>query len=142
MNPRERILALILLAAVILGGGGLVLYQFFWSPLRNRDSVIADMESKILTKEKAVEDLKKKKDMLEQWRALTLPNGPTGSYHLALGEYQKYLNELLAESNLGAVTIQARAPDNSASARGKKPVFLKLTYDLNGPASPPNLLQV
>src|SRR5262249_51970292 len=125
MNPRERILALILLAAVILGGGGFVLYQFFWSPLRSRDSVIADMENKIATKEKAVEDLKKKKDMVEQWRAISLPTGPTGTYHLARGEYQKYLNELLAETNLGAVSVTSRDPDNSATARGKKPPFVK-----------------
>ena len=73
MNPRERILALALLGAVVLAGGAFIVYQFLWAPLRNREFLHEDLAKKIAAKEQTVAELEAKKKEIERWRALSLP---------------------------------------------------------------------
>ncbi|HXG13178.1 MAG TPA: hypothetical protein VNK04_25700 [Gemmataceae bacterium] len=132
MNPRERVLALVLLATVILAGGGFAVYQFLWSPLRNQDWALAELEKKIAAKQAQIKDLEVRKRQIERWRALSLPGDP----HFALAAYQKHLDQLVAESDFapGAITIKHRELEvaGAAAARAKKQPFTKLSFDVSG----------
>ena len=131
MNPRERILALLLLGAVVVAGGALISYQFLLAPLRNRQAAADELNKQIAAKDQAVKDLQDKKAQVERWRALSLP----GDVNKTWGDYQKYLNDLLAECGFapGAVSVSSRPPEtNTAGSKAKKQTFVKLTYELNG----------
>lgn len=142
MNPRERTLAFILLAVIVLMGGGLLFYTFFWRPIQARDAALATLRKNIADKEKKVGDLEPKKAQIDHWRAVSLP----GDLHFAWGEYQKYLNDQLAESGFtpGAMNVKSREP---AAAGGgarniKKPPFTLLSYEVSGSGKLQNLVRL
>lgn len=140
MNPRERILAVVLLAILVLAGGGAAVYQLYWKPLLNRGTALADMENRIAQKEQLVADLEARKAQLDRWRVLSLPS----DVHLAWGDYQKLLSEMLVESGFsnGAMSVKHREPDLNVGARGKKQPFIKLHYELNGHGSMGSLVKL
>lgn len=130
MNPRERMLALILVGAIVGIGGIFIAYQFFWRPIRTRDSLRDDLEKRIAAKQVQVAELEAKKSQMERWRSLSLPSNA----HLAWGEYQKYLNETITASGFtpGAMKVTSREPEPLAVSKSRKQPFIKLNYELNG----------
>src|SRR5438876_1171278 len=47
MTVRERFLAIVVLGFIVLAGAGLMISQFIWSPIRNRNHRIAEIKSEI-----------------------------------------------------------------------------------------------
>jgi hypothetical protein len=144
MNSRERILAMLVAGAVIIGAGGFMLYQTYLSPLNAKETSI----------QAARDDIKRKKGELEQARAdhlkleriklLSLPGEP----NLAGREYEKYLRSTMIGSGFPAagIGITVHKPDaRQAQINPKKaaaPVFTTLQFVVDASGKLENVIRM
>src|SRR5256885_1511152 len=94
MNPRERMLAMVVLGLVVLAGSGVMAHQFILVPLRERNQTIVALRQDLESKQDRIAQVQALKPKMEAWRQMSLP----ASSDLARREYEKYLSELLRES--------------------------------------------
>jgi hypothetical protein len=139
MNPRERILAMMLVVVIIGAVGGLGVWKFYLPMLEARDNELADLDQRSIAKEKSVQDMIKKKSQFAKWLQISLPKDKDkDDVHMAWGEYNTYLSDLLQKSKFGpgAMSIKYSKPEAGGTGgqalRGKKPVFTRLTYTIDG----------
>ena len=134
MNPRERMLALILGTLVGVGGGGFLFYTFFYQPYKQRTDRIktlqADIEQKQARKQQIEEDAPK----LRAWQQLSLPGSPSVDPARTKREYEVYLSDVIARSNIPAraVKVEQRQVDAKTNPvlAGKGPIYTKLAYTI------------
>src|SRR5437879_5409088 len=91
MNPRERRMAILLGAFIVLGGGGFFAYQFIYSPWRQQEQAKALLEDDILLKKRQLLTITKDLPKLATWRLLALP----ADVAVAKREYGDYLKRLM-----------------------------------------------
>jgi hypothetical protein len=133
MNQRERILAIILGAIAVLGGGYVLVAHVYQPALDGRDNRISQLDKDLATKEKQVRDAQAKKKQLDDWRKQSLPS----NVNLSLGEYEKYLRDLFVKSGFqaGSFSIKHKEPAKAAAtpaARAKKQSYSTLTFTVQG----------
>ncbi|HMC65402.1 MAG TPA: hypothetical protein VKI65_10730 [Gemmataceae bacterium] len=130
MNPRERLLAIVLLAAILLGGGGLLGKLFLLDPLNERGDRIKLLQKQIAERTDRREQILADKQKLERWKLLSLP----ADVNLARREYVKQMNELLRESGFPASSYSVLTPkdvetkSNPTLAGRKEPIYSRLTF--------------
>jgi hypothetical protein len=132
MSPRERLLALAVLVVVVMGGGAFLFHLLFLEPLDERAVTIAALESEIQTKQNRIHQVESDMPRLERARLLSLPP----DVDLARREYEKYLSELILESDfqLGSVVITAKPADAKSTPQvtGKGPIYTRLPFTITG----------
>jgi hypothetical protein len=135
MNSRERVLAIILLGVILLGGGGFFGYQFVYSPWITRTRMLANLKKEEQAKLERLDEIDRDRSKLARWRALSLPADP----NLASVEYEKYLNGLLQKhSIINGRNIAPQKQDNSKTApttTDKQPIYTRLSFTVHAYAT-------
>jgi len=136
MNARERILAIVLLTAILLGGGGLLGKVFLLDPLNDRSERIKYMQKQIGELKERRQQVLEDRAKLERWKQLSLP----ADANLARREYQKLISEMLRQSGFveGASTVLAPKEANTKSSPTlpgrKEPIYTRLEFTVRGQA--------
>jgi hypothetical protein len=142
MNPRERVLAILLGCVIILGGLGFFGYQFVLVPWRARNSQLTKLADEYKAKQQRIEEIRAHQAELARWKMLSLPGDP----QVAQREYAKYLNDLCSRHGVAPgfmVTAKPlEKPANAGANKDKEPVFTKLTFTLAAQATMPSLVGV
>jgi hypothetical protein len=133
MNTRERTLATIVLALVILGGGYFLVSQLVLAPLRARADNIAALKKEVDTKRGRITQIMAMRPQLDRWKHISLP----ADGDMARREYEKYLTELLRQSDFspGTLSVSPRPIDTKSSPAlpgGKGPVYTRLAFTIQG----------
>jgi hypothetical protein len=126
-------LALGVLVAVVLAGAGLLAYQLYWVPSRDKDRAIDALQQDVGKRGARVREVQAEMPKLERWRLLSLPADPDA----AKVEYEKYLSEMMQDSGLtaGTFSITPKGVDSKtglvgtgSGAAGKVQVYTRLTF--------------
>jgi hypothetical protein len=133
MNPRERRMAILLGAFIVLGGGGFFLYQFLYVPWQQQEARKKNLEDEIFKKKLDLIALTKELPKLATWRLESLPSDPV----LAKREYYIYLLDLL---NRARWTIKSFSPGLVEVKQGplmpdKKAIYTSLIYAVEAQAT-------
>jgi hypothetical protein len=143
MNPRERILAILLGCVIILGGAGFFGYQFAYVPWSMRTKNLENLKKDETTKQNRLAEIELHRAELARLRMLSLPGDP----EVARREYERYLNELLAHHGVAAghYTIAAKPLDKQTVPTvgpNKDPIYTKLTFTVQADATMGSLVGV
>jgi hypothetical protein len=142
MNPRERVLAILLGCVIILGGLGFFGYQFVLVPWNKRSKDLDNLAKDSKTKQQRIDEIKAHQAELARWKMLSLPAEPEVSRR----EYAKYLNDLCSRHGVAPGFTVTAKPLEKAAANGpnkdKEPIFTKLTFTIAGQATMPSLVGV
>ncbi len=128
MNSRERILAMTVAAAVLLVGGGFLVYQIFLGPLYAKDASISNTRVDIEKKRKELHQAQQDHIRLERLKQLSLP----GDVNRATREYETFLRDILVKGGFDGnhVHITPRSTETRrAQLMGKKqPIYTPLLF--------------
>jgi hypothetical protein len=142
MNKRERLLIFGVLALVILGGGWFVVSNLVLGPLDARKAAVAQLEKDVQTRKDRKDQVLANLPKLERWKHQSLP----AEVNFARLEYEKYLTELLRESDFaaGSSSVTAKPVDNKTSPAipGKGPIYTKLAFTVQGRATLESLVKL
>jgi hypothetical protein len=142
VNPRERMLALVIVGLVMVGGLGFLFKELYLTPLSERDQNIQALQEAIDTKKKERDQALADQKKLGRWRRLSLPS----DIDVARREYGKYLTDLLIHSGFagGTFTVTPQTLEKTAPTLGskKQPIYTKLTYKIQGPGRLENLVKM
>src|SRR5262249_56074061 len=124
MRGGEGRLGGVVLGLIVVGGAALMIHQFIWRPLRDRDTRIATLNGEIVEKQAKIAQIQAQKPKFEVWRQLSLP----ADLNFARLEYEKHLRELLRQSGFDAssTTVTPRPADakTGPTLPGKKePIY-------------------
>lgn len=140
MNPRERILAMCILAVLVLVAGSFLFVQLVLNPMRDKDASIAALQKDIETRQTRQTQILAEKPRLDRLRMLSLP----ADADLARREYEKYLNDLMRSNNFvaGRYSVTPRPADNKTSPTvgNKVPVYTKLAFAVQAHTNLANLV--
>ncbi len=114
MKSREMRLLVGLLSILGLGGGGILVYTWFYKPLLEYNVTIRKLNNTIDQKQVQLDTTLDERKLLERARLMSL--SPT--QHLARAEYDKYLYPLLRECDLD---IETFSPGVSYELKGIPP---------------------
>ena len=131
MNLRERALVIILGALVILLGGGVLGYRFFYEPLDLGKKKLANLVEEAEKKQEKLVQAESDRQKLVQYRELSLPS----DLDLANRKYAKYLGDLFTRHGVPRTkcTIDSSRSHNveTGNPRTKGPqVFTRLTFNV------------
>jgi hypothetical protein len=128
MNPRERLLAVAILVAVVLAGGAFLFHTLFLGPMHDRSTMILDLLQDIGQKQDRVRQVTALEPKLQRWKLLSLPKDE----YLARRDYEVYLNDLLSKSGFapGSWTVTSQQPDSKTTPKikGKGPIYTQLSF--------------
>ncbi len=145
MNPRERMLAVGVLAVVVLAGAVFLFRSFFWLPLEERDASIASLQQELDKKRERINQVLADRPKLERWKQLSLPNDPDHP-DLARREYENYLSELFRQSGFaaGSFSITTKQNDSKSSPMitGKGPIYTRLSFTVLAHSNLANLVEM
>lgn len=133
MNPRERVLALGLVLAVLAGGAFFLLKIFYLNPLQAKNRSIATLQQEIEKRELRMRQVRADQVKLQTWRLTSLPpDKDQEQFATTRRQYVEYLTQLLRQSGFSstAFKITPEKPDsrNVAVMTGKKPAYTKLSF--------------
>src|SRR5262245_51854239 len=136
MNPRERILTIILITFILIASVGGLGYVLYFKPLQERDARLAGLRKSVNDRKEEIQQIQRDLPKLEVWKQLSLPADPD----LALREYERFLSELLRESGFepGKYTIKPQRLSDvktSAAAQAKGPPYTRLTCQVQSPVA-------
>jgi hypothetical protein len=136
MNPRERNMAILLGAFIVLGGGGFFLYQFLYLPWRQQEANLGRLEDEITAKKRELLALNKELPKLATWRLISLPPDPVQ----ARDEYGVLLGHLMAD--VAGWTVRNYSPGQAdvkpgptMSPTSKQPLYTSMTFRADADAS-------
>lgn len=164
MNPRERILAIVLVTAIVVGGGVFGVGFVYLPKLNDKKQELNALQNRVSDKEATVFKMQQDQVTLDKLRQISLPPDPVekpqpGAKQVATaaakpqelaankaqGDYQNFLTDLVAASKFapGGFNVVPRKLEIAAgnqAARGKKPAFVKLSYTITGHGTLVNLV--
>lgn len=141
MNSREQLMSFLLILFISLFAALFLGYQFIWSPIREAETAIHEIETKI--DEMEIRELKLQKDTkrYEVDRKMSLP----ADVDLARREYGIQLESLLRRSDFqaNAIKVTPRPLDNkTAPTLGpKKPAYTKILFEIQVAGDLGNLVE-
>src|SRR5262249_55055321 len=142
MNPRERILAMVVVGVVLLCGGVFLFNQMFLGPLKARDKNISTLQEEIDKKRTQVAKAVAGQAKLTRGRQTSLPR----DVYLAQRKYEEYLSELLFKSGFARdktkVITQNADSRTSPQLTGKKPVYTVLPFLVEATGTEENLVKM
>jgi hypothetical protein len=139
MNPRERLLAICVVGAVILAAAAFFGYQLFWVPFSERNANLKRMQSEGETKQLRINRILADRSRLQRARQLSLP--PDAD--LARREYERFLSELLRKNRFGNVSVAERGKAdtrNVPTTGNKVPIYTRLSFNAQGRATIDNVV--
>jgi hypothetical protein len=149
MTTRERRMSVILIGFILVVGTGFFGYQFVYSPLQTKKTLIGKLDDDIAQLEARKARIEKRGPDLEKWKKLSLPPdkvdpakieavapgkmpGENARADLAQREYEDELNKMLRASGYAAtdVAITPKKPDAKSSPQlaNKKPIYTRLQF--------------
>jgi hypothetical protein len=121
---------MILLAAIVLGGGGFLLHLLYLKPMTEKENAAAKLQKDIDEKNERIDQVMAERARLERWKAQSLP----ADKDLAMREYEKYLSDLFRKSGFTSaagltITPKSSANDKSAASTSTKgPTYITLEF--------------
>jgi hypothetical protein len=142
MNPRERVLAMVIAGIVLAAGAAFVLYEALLSPLGDKTTQIERMNKEIEDAKRQRAQAIAEQQKLGRYRILSLP----GDLDVAKREYGNYLSQLLLRSGFqgGTFTVTPGPADKTSPTIGpkKQPIYTRLGYRISGPAKMESLVKL
>lgn len=129
MNQRERVLAIVLLVVIFIGGGGLVGYLFYYRSVSSAKLRLQKIQTDVDANDKKVRDLETAAPRLLQMKHMSLP----ADVNLAQREYEAELGKLLRQADFAgeAFTIHAKPIEKRETvAVAKRLPYLRLYFDI------------
>jgi hypothetical protein len=138
MNPRERILAGVLLVVVVLGGGAFLYLKVFLPELEDRRAGIEKLKKENQEKEDKIKQVLGQRPTLDKARHLSLPP----DVDLARREYENYLTNLLHRNGFaaGSFRVTPEQPDTNSSPKlgvgtRREPIYTSLPFTVQAHGS-------
>jgi hypothetical protein len=144
MNPRERLMAIVLGVLIVFGGGGFAFYQFFWKEYQRRLDTVVSLQKKNAEMEVRKQQILAEEPKLRKWEQLSLPPSPKSDPNRTKTEYQKYLEDLIRDSRLAEknapepVKVDAKAVP---TLPGRGPIYSVLAYKVTAKGSYANFVR-
>lgn len=129
MSSRERKLAVLLIALMLLFGGVAGGYMFVYSPIQEKNSAAAALDAEIAKKQAEFDKVKTERRKLENFKRQSLPP----DLAVARREYAEIMNRLLMQAKVPqGFRVRELNPDSTAIPvlAPKKPAYTKLAYEL------------
>jgi hypothetical protein len=151
VNPRERLLVLVILLVAALVGGYFLVHSLLLAPLGDREARIRTLQDDNDQRQTRINQIEASLPRLQRWKMLSLPaDADPGhrEYDLAYLEYDKYLSDLLQKSGFaaGSFTVVGKPPDTRgtllAADKRKDKVFTALSYSVVGHANLTSLVKM
>src|SRR5262249_50622670 len=141
MNTRERMVALVVVLAVVLLVGSYVFHRLVIVPLDEKDASIQRLEEEIQKKRDRIQQVVSDMPRLERARQLSLPP----KIDLARREYAKYLYELMRDSGFADGKFTVLPPKDidaktAPSIANKGAVYQKLDFQIHANTTLGNLV--
>ena len=130
MSARERTLAIILFAIILVFGGVAAGYALVWTPIQAKDRSADVLDTEIEKKQAEFDKVKVELKKLDDLKKRSLPSDVS----IARREYAEVMNRLLLYSKVPPATIRLRelAPDatGTPALAGKKLTYTKLAWEI------------
>lgn len=157
MNPRERMMAVVLgLLIVVIGGGGLG-YFFILSPYFETEASIENLNKEAKAKQQQIALIKKDRPKLERWRLQGLPGevltpvkGPANTaqdkgdqYFDLQDRYVTYLRDLLKKHGINSDYPKREKVETKPAAGQQQtgpPPYTTLVFNVDAKAKFPQLV--
>jgi hypothetical protein len=129
MSSRERNLAILLIALILLFGSVAVGYAFVWSPIQSKEAAAATLDTEIRKKQEEFDRTKAELKKLEDLRRRSLPSDVS----MAKREYAEVMTRLLVAAKVPTgyrVRELTTDPTGIPAIAPKKPAYTKLAYEI------------
>lgn len=130
MNQREKVLAGVLGAVILLGVGGIGGYVGFYAPIQARYRNAAAIAAEVAEKEARLAAIRKEMPRLADAKARSLP----ADEEAARQEYEAALGRLLADAKVPkGYTLRPKTPDSRAIPElgAKKPAYTRIGVEIS-----------
>lgn len=128
MNSRENRMAIFLAGFILVAVIGFFGYQFYLSPMRQRETQIANLQHDIEEREARVAAIQAQRPKLEKLRKISLP----ANIDHARREYGEEIEKMLRASGFeaGSFSVLPKQPETRTSPAfaNKKPIYTKLPF--------------
>lgn len=143
MTQRERILAMIVLALLVLGVGVVGGYMFILSPLQDKERAAETLRNEVGDLELKVLGMRKAAPQVAAMKRASLPPDPSDSkdpnrvptFNFARAEYKRLIERLLINAGItdgkpGLDKLTVMRPPITPEMSAKKPAYYTLTFDI------------
>lgn len=129
MNQRERVLAVVLLVVIFIGGGGFAGYLLFYRSFRNANLRMQKLQQDVAANERKLGEMETSLPRLQQLKKMSLP----ADVNLAQREYEAEMSRLLRQAEFagGTPTITAKPVEKRETVTAAKRLpFIRLSFDI------------
>jgi hypothetical protein len=128
MTPRERTLAVILIAGIAAAVVGFVGYQFVWTPLQDANAEATKLQGEFNDLDLKVTKAQKDARRLTDMKKRSLP----ADKEVAGNEYYAVLEKIMDKAGVNGPTIKPASVDARSIPilTGKTPVYTKVAYEV------------
>ena len=129
MSARERNLAVLLIALILLFGSVAIGYAFVYSPIQAKKTAAATLDSEIAKKQEEFDKLKTERKKLDDLKRRSLPADAS----VAKREYAEVMNRLLVNAKVPTgFRVRELAPDatGTPALASKKPTYTKIAFEI------------
>lgn len=143
MTQRERILAIIVLALLVVGVGVVGGYMFILSPLQEKERAAETLRNEVDDLEMKVLSMRKAAPKVAAIKRASLPPDPSDSkdpsrvptFNFARAEYKRLIERLLINAGItdgkpGLDKLVVMRPPITPEMSPKKPAYYTLTFDI------------
>ena len=139
MTQRERIMALVALALIVVFGGGFMGYQVVLRPLQQKEKAIQALRDDVEKGETTLDEFTRNRPRLELMKKLSLP----ADQDVARSKYVEELIRLLRVSDFPeSSTVTPKPVERAPTGPGaKKPAFTRLQFDVQAHGEEASLIE-
>jgi len=127
MTTRERRLAFVILAFILVAGAGFAGYQFYLQPMNAYARQISDYQRDIDELEETRQRIMKERERLKPYTKISLPFTPNTQAtadiarrtDVARGKYVEKLIDMLQKSGFTSVVVNDKKPENKSTPQYK-----------------------
>jgi hypothetical protein len=159
MTTRERRLAYVILAFILVGGAGFIAYQFYLQPMNAYARQIGDLDDEIQRIQTETKNILTEKKRLEPYVKISLPFTPNTQAtadiarrtDVARATYVEKLIETLKKSGFDSVSVIDKKPENKSTpqfklkgvvTKGKDmSVYTRLQFDVDAKGNLASLIK-
>jgi len=129
MSARERNLAVLLIALILLFGSVAIGYAFVYSPIQAKKAAAATLDAEIAKKQEEFDKLKSERKKLDDLKRRSLPADAS----VAKREYAEVMNRLLVNAKVPTgFRVRELSPDatGTPALASKKPAYTKIAFEI------------
>jgi hypothetical protein len=143
MTPRERLLAMIVLALLVVGVGGVGGYMFILSPLQEKERAAQGLQGEVDELDSKLLAMRKAAPQVAAVKRASLPPDPSDSkdpnrvptFNFARAEYKRLIERLLLRAGItdgkpGVDKVAIHRPPITPELSAKKPAYYTLTFQI------------